>query len=215
MNVRWLSGAPAPGWSTAAARRLCGPLMAAALLAIVAGCAGAPTRPAAPTAVNLADLAHWRARGRLGVIGVQRGGSGSFDWQQHGHRADIRIRGPLGLGSVRLQLFGDVGQPALKLETGDGLVLRSQAAWDELHARLGVELPAAALRYWMLGLAAPGEHQWHEDERTGDVVLQQDGWRIAYQHYSAEAGVHVPVKMRASNGQAQVRIVVDQWWLGR
>jgi len=194
--------------------RFPGSLLVAILLLVMAGCASVP-RPAAPLPTDLADLDRWQARGRLGVSGTERSGSGSFDWQQRGRRAEVRIRGPLGLGSVHLQLVGDAARPRLKLETGDGRVLQSQAAWDELEARLGEDVPAGNLRYWMLGLAAPGEHRWHDGEGTGDAVLEQDGWRIDYQRYSSEAGARVPVKMRASNGQAQVRIVVDQWRLGQ
>ena len=91
----------------------------------------------------------------------------------------------------------------------------SDAAWDELETRLGASVPAGNLRYWMLGLAAPGEHEWHEPGSDGVVTLQQGGWRIDYQRYSTEPGARVPVRMSASNGEARVRIVVDRWQLGQ
>ncbi len=190
-------------------------LCAALLLALMAGCAGLPARPSAPLPADLADLDRWQARGRLGVSGPERGGSGSFDWQQRGDQAEVQIRGPIGLGSVHLQLSGDASRPELKLETGDGRVLESNAAWYELEARLGAPVPAGNLRYWMLGLAAPGEHRWHTDQGADTRSLDQDGWRIDYQRYSTQPGVRVPVRIRASNGEAQVRIVIDQWRLGQ
>ena len=116
---------------------------------------------------------------------------------------------------MRLQLRGDPSSPELKLETADGRKLESTAAWDELEARLGAAVPAGNLRFWMLGLAAPGEHQWHEATSDGVVTLEQDGWRIDYQRYSTEPGARVPVKMSASNGEARVRIVIDRWQLGQ
>ena len=106
-----------------------------------------------------------------------------------------QIRGPVGVGSVRLQLQGDPANPSLQLETSDGRKIESQAAWDELEARLGAPLPAGSLRYWMLGLAAPGEHQWREPTSDGVVTLEQGGWRIDYQRFSTEPGARVPVKM--------------------
>jgi outer membrane lipoprotein LolB len=180
-------------------------------LAFIAGCAGAPTRPGAPLPANLQELHRWQAHGRLGISGAHSGGSGSFDWRQRGDRAEVQIRGPVGIGSVRLQLRGD----ELTLETGDGRHLQSAAAWDELEARLGAPVPANNLRYCMLGLAAPGEHQWREQDSSGIVTLEQDGWRIDYQRYSSEPGIRVPVRMRATSGDAQVRIVVDRWRLGQ
>jgi outer membrane lipoprotein LolB len=187
-----------------------------ALLLICAGCAVTPKQPAAvPGNVDLAHLDTWQARGRLGVSGPETGGSGSFDWQQRGDRTDLQIRGPVGVGSVRLQLRGDPGHPDLKLETGNGRTLESDDAWNELEARLGASVPAGNLRYWILGLAAPGEHVWHEQSSDGIVTLEQGGWRIDYQRYSTEPGARVPVKMSASNGAARVRIVVDRWRLGQ
>ena len=114
-----------------------------------------------------------------------------------------------------LQLRGDPASPELKLETGDGRKLESDDAWNELEARLGASVPAGSLRYWILGLAAPGEHRWHEPTSDGVVTLEQGGWRIDYQRYSTEPGARVPVKMSASNGTARVRIVVDRWRLGQ
>lgn len=183
-------------------------------LVFLAGCAGVATRPGVPLPADLNDLQRWQAHGRLGISGPESGGSGSFDWQQRGDRADVQIRGPVGVGSVRLQMRGAAANPDLRLETGDGRVLESTAAWDELEARLGAQVPAGNLRYWMLGLAAPGEHRWLEQNAEGVVTLEQGGWRIDYQRYSTDPGARVPVKMRATNGDARVRIVVDRWQLG-
>lgn len=190
-------------------------VLLAVVFALSAGCAAVSTRTGAPVPVNLKELDRWQARGRLGVSGPESGGSGSFDWQQRGDRTEVQIRGPVGIGSVRLQLRGNSSDPELKLETSDGRKLESQAAWNELQARLGARVPAASLRYWILGLAAPGEHRWHEQSADGVVTLEQDGWRIDYQRYSTEPGARVPIKMNASNGEARVRIVVDRWRLGQ
>jgi outer membrane lipoprotein LolB len=101
------------------------------------------------------------------------------------------------------------------LETSDGVKLESQAAWDELEARLGAPVPAGRLRFWMLGIAAPGAHEWQAGTDQDARILEQDGWRIDYQQYSDEPGARMPVRMRASSGATRVRIVVDQWQLGQ
>lgn len=186
----------------------------ALVLAFIAGCAGS-SRPGAPLPADLHDLDRWQARGRLGVAGPEKGGSGSFDWQQRGDRADIQIRGPVGIGSVRLQVKGAGAHPDLRLETSGGEVLESDAAWDELEARLGAAVPAGSLRYWMLGLAAPGEHQWSAVQENGIPTLEQAGWRIEYLLYSDAPGARVPLRIRASSDDARVRIVIDRWRLGQ
>lgn len=183
------------------------------VLGIAAGCASVP-RPSAPIPADLRDLDRWQARGRLGVSSGEGGGSGSFIWQQRNDFADVQIRGPVGLGSVRLQVKGDDQNPSVRLETSTGQVLESAAAWSELEARLGAPVPAGRLRYWMLGLAAPGEHRWSEPTSDGETTLEQDGWRIDYQRFSNDAGARVPIRIRATRGGARVRIVIDQWHLG-
>lgn len=180
------------------------------------GCASLSSRPSGGAVPgDLRELQQWAASGRIGIAGPDSGGSGSFDWQQRGDRAEVQIRGPVGIGSVRLQVAGDAANPSMKLETGNGNVLESQAAWDELEARLGATLPAGSLRFWMLGIAAPGEHRWSQTGTGGEKTLEQDGWRIDYQRYADVPGAHVPVRINATSGETRVRIVVDRWRLGQ
>jgi outer membrane lipoprotein LolB len=187
------------------------------LCLLAAGCATAPRAPASGTAIpaDLKDLDRWQARGRLGVSGPENGGSGSFEWQQRGDVSNVDIRGPIGIGGVHLEMRGSGGTPDLTLQTSDGLKLESDDAWQELQRRLGTSVPAGNLRYWMLGIAAPGEHQWHEENENGITTLEQGGWRIDYQRYTAEPGARVPMRITASSGDARVKIVVDRWQLGQ
>lgn len=187
------------------------------LCLLAAGCATAPRGPASGTAIpaDLKDLELWQARGRLGVSGAENGGSGSFEWRQRGDVSDVDIRGPIGIGGVHLEMRGSGSTPNLTLQTSDGLKLESDDAWQELQRRLGTSVPAGNLRYWMLGIAAPGEHQWHEENENGITTLEQGGWRIDYQRYSAEPGARVPMRITASSGDARVKIVVDRWQLGQ
>jgi outer membrane lipoprotein LolB len=184
------------------------------LFLLLAGCATAPRHvPGEPIAIE--RLERWQAHGRIGVSGPEGGGSGSFDWRQNDDEAKVQIRGPVGIGSVRLNVRGDVNHPRIELQTGDGTTLESDAAWTELEARLGARLPAGNLRYWLLGLAAPGEHRWSGASDAGEASLEQQGWRIDYQRYSNELGARLPMRLRASSGDARVRIVIDRWQLGR
>jgi outer membrane lipoprotein LolB len=185
------------------------------LALLLAGCAGLGSRSTGIVPADIKDLHRWQARGRMGVSGPEGGGSGSFDWQQRGDRAEVQLRGPVGIGSVRLQVHGSAEDPRLRLETGNGQVLESEAAWRELETRLGVSIPAGSLRYWMLGVPAPGEHRWIESSEPGTSTLEQDGWRIDYQRYSEEPGLRMPVRIRAVSGDARVRIVVDRWQLAQ
>ena len=174
-----------------------------------------PSRPSGPLPATLQQLDRWTAHGRMAVSGPAGGGSGSFDWQQRSTNAQVQIRGPVGIGSVHLEVDGDADHPQLKLDTADGRTLESDAAWHELESRLGAPVPAGNLRFWMLGLAAPGEHEWREQDADGVTRLLQAGWQIDYQNYSDQPGLKVPMRIRASSGEARVRIVVDRWQLGQ
>lgn len=187
----------------------------AALCLVAAGCATTPRPSGTAIPTDLSELDRWQARGKLGVSGSENGGSGSFEWRQSGDRADVDIRGPVGIGGVHLEMRGSGETPALTLQTSDGRKLQSDAAWSELQTRLGAAVPAGNLRFWMLGLAAPGEHTWHEVNEHGVVTLEQGGWRIDYQRYTDEFGARVPMRMTATSGDARVRIVIDRWQFGQ
>lgn len=189
----------------------------AAVFLLAAGCATTPQPSGPGTAIpaDLSELDRWQARGKLGVSGPENGGSGSFEWRQSGDRSDVDIRGPVGIGGVHLEMRGAGETPDLTLQTSDGRKLQSDAAWSELQSRLGVSVPAGNLRFWMLGVAAPGEHLWHEANEHGVVTLEQGGWRIDYQRYTDEFGARVPMRMTATSGDARVRIVIDRWQLGQ
>jgi len=156
--------------------------------------------------VALASIESWHAKGRLGVSNGDKGGSGSFVWDQDKDRSTVQLSGPVGVGSVRLDLRGS----ALAIQTADGQAFESQAALDELRSRLGAEVPVEKLRYWIVGLAAPGPHRW----LTDGTELEQDGWHIAYQDFLEDAGVRLPTKLVASSGPARVRVLIDRWEMG-
>lgn len=183
--------------------------------AVLSGCAHQPTRPSGPIPSDLGQLEHWQSRGRIAVSATENGGSGSFTWNQDRDQSNVDIHGPIGIGSVNLKLRGEASRPQVELRTAKGEVFEGDAAWRELEASLGASVPAGYLRYWMLGIAAPGEHQWISQDPQGSSTLEQGGWRIEYQQYSADPGARVPTRIRAINGDARVRIVIDTWQLGR
>ncbi len=178
------------------------------LLIAVSGCAIAPR--ATQTAGQIAnrdanDLRDWQAHGRIAVSGASTGGSGSFTWDQRGPDAIVQIRGPVGIGSLRLTL----SENGMRVATADGQQFVADDAQAELTARLGATVPAHDLRYWLLGIAAPGEHHWMNTADTS--TLTQHDWRIDYQRFGVTAGTRLPMKLVAVSGPAKVRIVIDRW----
>ena len=181
-------------------------LLTALILAMLTGCATMPSRTPMR---DPAELRNWQAAGRIAVAGGEVGGSGSFLWEQHGDVATVRIHGPLGVGSLLLTVSGG----DLRVETGDGQSYAAQEAQAELEAKLGAPLPTGDLRYWLLGLAAPGDHAWVRPfvEADDAATLLQEAWRIDYRRFKVVDGVRLPGKLTAVSGGATVRILIDRW----
>jgi outer membrane lipoprotein LolB len=174
------------------------------LAVLLAACKTLPPQSAVRDA---AQLHQWQAIGRIAIGGVESGGSGSFTWEQRDAQSKILLRGPAGIGSVRLS----VANRELTVETSDGAVYSDAVAQDQLQSRLGSRLPTEELRYWLLGLAAPGEHRWNNGSESS--TLQQRDWRIDYQRFAVIAGVRLPMRLVAQHGATKVRIVIDKWQL--
>jgi outer membrane lipoprotein LolB len=181
---------------------------AAASVLLLSACVAPVPRRGAEPPVDLATLSQWRATGRMAVAADGTGGSGSFDWQQQGSQTRIQLQGPIGIGGMKLVLDGD----SVQLEASDGRRLESQAAWTELEARLGAPVPARNLRYWMLGIPAPGPSTWRS--LAMPKTLEQDGWVIVYERSTDHAGTQLPTRLTATSGSSRVRLVIDRWALG-
>jgi len=174
----------------------------------LAGCAVAPRAPESGASPDPGSLRQWTASGRIAIAAGTEGGSGSFTWIQDDAETRLDLRGPLGTGAVRLV----VTPGSLSLADGAGQTLDAEAARAELRSRLGADLPWNQLRYWMLGLADPGEVAIvQEADSTPWRVIEQSGWRLAYQSFATVQGVNVPQRFSAERESVRVRVIVDAW----
>jgi len=185
-------------------------VLACALL--VTGCATTPVGGVAGSrTVDPGQLTQWMAKGRIALSAQGEGGSGSFVWQQRSERTELTVRGPLGAGGLALVTDGET----FELADGTGKSLDGEAARAELERRLGVKLPLAELRYWMLGVPAPGRPgSGPVQVSTGSVPgFVQGGWVVSYEELKPQAGWSLPARLTATTSEARVRIVVDDWIL--
>jgi outer membrane lipoprotein LolB len=186
----------------------------AALLALLAACV--TTRPpvlSVPAGTSwdqrverLQGQSSWDLSGRTAVAVAKQGWQASLNWRQRGLQSDVHLAGPLGVGGTVLKLtpagLSINGAPA----DGDAL--------QQLEDKLGFDLPISRLRYWLLGVpdpAAPDEVV--RDDQDCAQQLTQDGWQIAYEHYSASDGNWLPARLVLTRDDVRVRIVVDHWSL--
>lgn len=141
----------------------------------------------------------------------EAGGSGSFTWRQDGPATTLSIRGPLGAGAIEIVTDGE----SMSVTDGAGRSVDTTEAEAELRGRLGADLPWTELRYWMLGVPAPGEAAAVVDSTVAPVrVIDQAGWKVGYESFRAVAGTALPARFAAARGGVRLRIIIDDWTVG-
>ena len=190
-------------------------LVLATLLAAVAGCQTLPGPPAAgPDAaarVAIAALDRWHATGRVAVRAGDEGFSASFDWREQDGHGELGVRGPFGAGAVRISRSA----ARIRIESGTAAPLEVAAPFDELEpelvARLGFPLPIDSLRFWVLGVPAPGT-----PVDGSDGEFRQGGWQVAVPEFVAVSGAPGPLPSRLvlTRDATRIRVVVDRWQVG-
>jgi outer membrane lipoprotein LolB len=180
-------------------------------------CAPLPERAARPLPdarareQAIAALERYELHGRVAIRTATDGYSATLHWIQTGAEYALRLSGPLGGGTTTLR--GDAEGVELLSANHDPVRARDPEAL--MQQILGYRLPVAGLRYWTLGIAAPGAPV---DARRTDadgrlIELAQSGWRMTFENY-APAGAHeLPGRVNLSSGSVRVRLAVTRWAL--
>jgi outer membrane lipoprotein LolB len=157
------------------------------------------------------QVANWQARGRLAVSAKGQGGSGTFTWEQLADRTELHVRGPLGAGALNVVSDGQT----LQLSDASGRSYDGDAARAALERKIGVGLPLAQMRYWMLGIPAPSDASapWTPPTVATQAGFTQDGWTVSVDEMRTVGAWRVPVRLTASSRDVRVRMIVDDWQL--
>lgn len=209
------------------------PLVLVAAAALGA-CGSVGTKQKAPVAAEVAQVSaaaqaaeqarqaavraqsQWSFQGRVAISKGKNGGNGRIDWQQQAQDYRISLAAPVTRQSW--QLSGGPGQPA-RLDGLEGGPRAGDDAGLVLLQATGWEIPVAQLPDWVRGLSAQDavapDHLGFDAEGR-PRVLRQQGWQVDYlDWYPAEAGrPSLPRRIEAVNGDAKVRLIVDEWGMG-
>jgi outer membrane lipoprotein LolB len=176
-------------------------------LALLAGCATPGPAPGDRTAPA---LERFRVDGKVAWRHPQDNGRTAVEWTQDGERARLLVTGPFGTGAAVLRMDAD----GAELEAGDRR--RSAANAETLLAtELGMPLPVARARWWILGVPAPGFGAVTERDEDGRPrTLEQGGWRIRIERWTSVDGIALPVRMEMIRGELRVLFVATRWQPG-
>ncbi|MEO8017004.1 MAG: lipoprotein insertase outer membrane protein LolB [Pseudomonadota bacterium] len=188
-----------------------------AMLGLLGGCrtpppagsigpgAGAPW-PEQRTALEKLD--RYGLNGRVAVAANGQGFSASLRYQQMPHGSNLALDGPLGIGGLRVVLDGQ----ELQISTSRGEKLDGDAARAELERRLGFALPLTELRWWLLGVPAPGDASVEPGEVGAAITgFTQSGWRVVINSRAAGLGFSLPQRLTAEREGARLKLLVERW----
>lgn len=157
--------------------------------------------------LQMDSLEAWTLDGRISLRQGEEAWHATLHWQQIDSAYHINLFGPFGQGAVQLD-----GSPQSVILQHDGETVQSDDAERLLRQHLGLQVPVKGLRYWAIGLVAPGSDYKEELDPAGRLLsLQQDGWRVRYRGYVAVKGFMLPDKIFLDHDGLDVRLVVDQW----
>ena len=163
--------------------------------ALLSACAGIPPQPVShPQQVWRAHVVRMQAITRFmvsaegGVRAGTHGGTLLLHWRVHPHAYQMTGYGPFGRLIFRLR----VNATGARLRTARGR-FRGRDAAVLLRRLTGWHLPVAGLRYWILGIPAPGPVTAQGLDRRGLLArLRQEGWVVRYRRYRATHLGRVP-----------------------
>lgn len=202
-------------------------LSAIALLPLLLGaCAGMRTagEPLAPEAQEtlLRELPRFSLRGRTSIVttdpatGEMNGPPTAYlNWEQEREESTFRLSGQFGIGNLTVTWRPD----GLRLAAGRDEVYQGAEAEQVLINEIGFVPPFEALRYWILGVAAPGEspteRKLADSGRISEMTQQQ--WRIRYTDWRkvrARGGtVELPRNLTVTRDNLRLKLKISRWKL--
>lgn len=187
-----------------------------AVLAALAGCRTAPPPVVAGPGADapwpaqraaLEQLGRYALDGKVAVAANGQGFSANLRYRQQPQRAELALDGPLGIGGMRIALE----QGALAVTNSRGEALDGSAARDEIERRLGFALPLDELRWWLLGLPAPGPSEVDALEGGEIRGFSQNGWRVAIPSRAPALGFALPQRLTAEREGARLKLFIQRW----
>lgn len=186
------------------------------VLAVLAGCRTIPVSviqgpgadaPWPEQHAALAKLDRYALNGRVAVAANGQGFSATLRYTQIADDTRFSLEGPLGIGG----LHGELEDQELRITTSRGDKLAGPEARAELERRLGFELPVDEMRWWLLGIPAPGEVAINAADSGEIRDFSQHGWRVSINARAPGLGFSLPQRLTAEREGARLKLLVERW----
>lgn len=155
----------------------------------------------------------WSFQGRVAISKDRNGGSGRIDWQQDGPRYRVQLSAPVTRQSW--VLTGDTTTGAGRLEGLEGGPRSGPDAEQVLLEATGWTIPVNQIPGWVRALRTSdaGSARVDLDAAGRPRTVRQDGWTIEFLAWTPASAdqPELPQRIEARNGEAKVRLLVDQW----
>jgi outer membrane lipoprotein LolB len=146
----------------------------------------------------------WAFNGRISVSNGKESWSANIVWEHTEGQDEIKLSGFLGQGAAVITLTDTM----VTINRGDEKPRQSEHVEAFIQKELGIVVPVRALRFWVLGLINPSETY----TENGDG-FQQSNWDVHYLQMQNVGSEWLPRKMAVEQGDAKLKLMVDQWIL--
>jgi len=158
---------------------------------------------------QLTSLTNWTVNGAISIRNQSEANSANLYWQQYGkNNYTLNLQGPLGAGAMKI-----TGSPGhVTLLTGKDKTYSASSAESLLKAQTGWYLPVGNLYYWAKGLPVPGIAATTQYDQYHHLSqLNQQGWQITYQRYTAVGNLDLPSKIILQKSPFTIKLIFSQW----
>lgn len=177
-------------------------VLSAVLVSLLTACSSLEPAPPMDTSAS-ADS--WHARGRFSYRSDDTTESGNFDWRQVGNNYQVRLYGPLGMGTVRIS-----GNPDLVRIQARDQDISSDQPLNLMYNMTGLEIPLNSLPHWLLGNpASRNARNLKANPDETHAGFTEHGWQLSYPGYQqSETGRAIPEELHASKDSVQLRLLI-------
>ncbi|GAB4221771.1 MAG: lipoprotein insertase outer membrane protein LolB [Francisella sp.] len=158
---------------------------------------------------KLLNLKKWQVSGVIGIIYNNKAESANYIYQQDEDAFDIKLYGPLGVGSIEIK----GNKNGVCLENAKGQKLTAKDIKTLMLEQLGWYVPVNGLQYWIKGISMPNIKQ-KSQFNTHNLLqsIDQNGWNIQYGNYKIIDNIYpLPIKIKMIRDNLNIKIIIKSW----